>query len=506
MPPSYAYDPNALYGGKIENMTSKTEGGFTYNFSYNAAHIHAPTQLYYDKNGNSSGTPSEVHLFDVENRLSDVNKWDYVPISTKYLYDGSGEMVWRLSGPALDSSQIAKDVFIDGIYQERSMGCSGQMAVGNSYTKYYMALGRVIASRAGTITTAGQLPPGAVTFYAADHLGSTVATMNGSNGALLSRQQYYPFGAGRTGTAPERGYTGQQKEGADTSALGLYYYHARFYSPLLGHFVSADTITKDGLNRYGYATNNPIRYSDPTGHAPSEPPSGEIPQDHRQLYLIYLSELYGANLADVLFWAVGGEFEPYINLVAGLFGIEANVLAAVILNEMDARNFFDSDLFDSLAWALADGSRSVGIAQLSADAVMKNLRHYGLAPTSVRGTIDRLTRPIWAIIYAAGWLAVLQTQIAGRAAESGWTGDKRTALLIAYRGTDEVKGAVFRIIETNGCLLCDPGGPVVGQWLDVIDRFHEGNVHTLAVQITEYQSAAFKVNEARCVYGLGQFC
>ena len=30
------------------------------------------------------------------------------------------------------------------------------------------------------------------------------------------------------------------REGADTSSLGLYYYHARFYSPLLGHFVSAD--------------------------------------------------------------------------------------------------------------------------------------------------------------------------------------------------------------------------------------------------------------------------
>jgi hypothetical protein len=66
-------------------------------------------------------------------------------------------------------------------------------------------------------------------FYAPNYLANAVATMSGTDGAVLSRQQYYPFGAGRTGTAPERGYTGQQKEGADTSALGLYYYHARFY-------------------------------------------------------------------------------------------------------------------------------------------------------------------------------------------------------------------------------------------------------------------------------------
>lgn len=113
--------------------------------------------------------------------------------------------------------------------------------------------------------------------YAADHLGSTVATIDGASGAVLSRQQYYPFGAARTGTAPEKGYTGQQKEGADTSSLGLYYYHARFYpkrsrdravrdSPLLGHFVSADSLAVDGLNRYAYVVNNPILHTDDSGN------------------------------------------------------------------------------------------------------------------------------------------------------------------------------------------------------------------------------------------------
>jgi hypothetical protein len=47
--------------------------------------------------------------------------------------------------------------------------------------------------------------------------------------------------------------------------LGLYNYKARFYSTTLGRFASADTVTLDGLNRYAYVKNNPVRWNDPTG-------------------------------------------------------------------------------------------------------------------------------------------------------------------------------------------------------------------------------------------------
>lgn len=65
----------------------------------------------------------------------------------------------------------------------------------------------------------------------------------------------------------DRQFTGQRRE----SGLGLYDYNARFYDPLLGRFIQADTIVPDHrnpqlLNRYSYAGNNPIRYNDPDGH------------------------------------------------------------------------------------------------------------------------------------------------------------------------------------------------------------------------------------------------
>lgn len=50
------------------------------------------------------------------------------------------------------------------------------------------------------------------------------------------------------------------------------YYGARFYDPALGRFSSADTLIPEQIqgtqarDRYAGMNNNPVRYSDPTGH------------------------------------------------------------------------------------------------------------------------------------------------------------------------------------------------------------------------------------------------
>jgi len=55
------------------------------------------------------------------------------------------------------------------------------------------------------------------------------------------------------------------------ASIGLYNYGARFYSNSLARFLSADTIVPSpgnpqSLNRYAYVSNNPLKYTDPTGH------------------------------------------------------------------------------------------------------------------------------------------------------------------------------------------------------------------------------------------------
>jgi RHS repeat-associated protein len=100
--------------------------------------------------------------------------------------------------------------------------------------------------------------------------GSTVAVSDAA-GQAVGRVQYDPYGAVLTSTLPvtltERLFTGARFDGT----IGLYDYRARFYDPALGRFISADPVVPgagnpQALNRYAYVYNNPLRYTDPTGH------------------------------------------------------------------------------------------------------------------------------------------------------------------------------------------------------------------------------------------------
>jgi RHS repeat-associated protein len=70
-----------------------------------------------------------------------------------------------------------------------------------------------------------------------------------------------------TGTLPtDKKFTGQRLD-----ATGLYYYGARYYDATIGRFISADSKIPDpanpqSFNRYAYCINNPLKYTDPTGH------------------------------------------------------------------------------------------------------------------------------------------------------------------------------------------------------------------------------------------------
>jgi RHS repeat-associated protein len=110
----------------------------------------------------------------------------------------------------------------------------------------------------------------AVYYLHADHLGSASLTTDAS-GAKYGELRYKPYGETRYvwGSTPtDRRFTGQREE----ASLGsLYDFQARMYSPSLGRFLSADTIVPSpgnpqSLNRYSYALNNALKFTDPTGH------------------------------------------------------------------------------------------------------------------------------------------------------------------------------------------------------------------------------------------------
>jgi len=94
-----------------------------------------------------------------------------------------------------------------------------------------------------------------------------------TGGTLNTRQTYFPYGAKRVAdgsplpTGMDTTFTGQKSD----DSTGLMYYGARYYDTTLGRFTQADTIVPNpmnpqSLNRYVYVLNNPMRYTDPTGH------------------------------------------------------------------------------------------------------------------------------------------------------------------------------------------------------------------------------------------------
>jgi RHS repeat-associated protein len=133
---------------------------------------------------------------------------------------------------------------------------------------YYYAGAQMIAMRVLTGTTGNTLY-----YLHSDHLGSTSLTTD-INGAVLARQYYYPYGGVRPGPnnalPTDRTFTGHYTE---TGLGSLMYFRARYFSPLIGRFLSADSIVPEpgnpqALNRYAFVLNNPLKYTDPSGHFP----------------------------------------------------------------------------------------------------------------------------------------------------------------------------------------------------------------------------------------------
>jgi RHS repeat-associated protein len=89
------------------------------------------------------------------------------------------------------------------------------------------------------------------------------ASDNVSNAASLEVQAVFPY-------VKKYYYANGQRF---DSSSGLYYYNARYYDPHLGRFIQPDSLVPDPLNlqawnRFSYVYNNPLRYTDPSGHFP----------------------------------------------------------------------------------------------------------------------------------------------------------------------------------------------------------------------------------------------
>jgi RHS repeat-associated protein len=106
-----------------------------------------------------------------------------------------------------------------------------------------------------------------------DALGSTIALVDAS-GNLFTQYSYDPFGNTSVSGATNANafqYTGRENEGN-----GLYFYRARYYSPMLGRFVNEDPLGfgANSTNFYGYVHDDPMNLVDSIGLQSMSP--GEV--------------------------------------------------------------------------------------------------------------------------------------------------------------------------------------------------------------------------------------
>jgi RHS repeat-associated protein len=163
-----------------------------------------------------------------------------------YKYDGDGKRVWKTSGKLYWYGTGSDPVM------ETDLS-------GNLTDEYIFFGGKRIARRDSS---------GNVVYYMTDHLG-TSRIVTSSAGAILDESDFYPFGGERVITFSSGNtykFTGKER---DTES-GLDYMEARYYGSSMGRFMSPDPLgghleDPQTLNRYVYAGNNPLRFSDPTG-------------------------------------------------------------------------------------------------------------------------------------------------------------------------------------------------------------------------------------------------
>ena len=95
-------------------------------------------------------------------------------------------------------------------------------------------------------------------------------------GLEVTRLSYTPYGAIATlNSIGDNTVTYKFTGKVSDDQSGLLYYGSRYYDPMLGRFITADSMAPSDAgvdaqhwNRHAYALNNPLKYTDPNGKIP----------------------------------------------------------------------------------------------------------------------------------------------------------------------------------------------------------------------------------------------
>ncbi|BAU48577.1 hypothetical protein SVA_2025 [Sulfurifustis variabilis] len=253
---TYQYDA-------IGNITYKSDTGY-YTYGQNGSKPHAVTGV--------SGSVNATYVYDANGNmvLGGGRAITYTSFNKPYtIRSGAQTITFRYdaNGNRLVKASPSSTTMYVGRLYERVNGNAG------TEHRHYVYAGNSLVA----IRSTDDADVGPTRYIHTSHLDS-VDTITDENGNVVERLSFDPFGKrrqpnGQDATGPitsstTRGFTRHEHD----DEVGLINMNARLYDPVLGRFISPDTIVPSSLNsqafnRYSYVINNPLSLIDPSGHS-----------------------------------------------------------------------------------------------------------------------------------------------------------------------------------------------------------------------------------------------
>ena len=184
--------------------------------------------------GSSNGA---AMTYDAAGRLTNWTAPSGTTASDSFLYDNAGNRgLQTTSNTSYGTTTITDTITFDG-YTETSITNGATTTI-----KYYSVNGQKVAMHWN----------GTLYYLLSDSLGSSTVALK-DDGTTQAAQLFAPYGAVRhsSGTMPTTyNFTGQRLD----SETGLLYYNFRYYDPVSGRFVRADTVDTNakGMDAFAY--------------------------------------------------------------------------------------------------------------------------------------------------------------------------------------------------------------------------------------------------------------
>ena len=269
---TYGYD----LANRLTSWTATPAGGtastktYGYDNSGNLINNNGVTQTYDARNELTSDSNGNSYTYaadgDIATQSSPGNA-NYSFSSDAYgqqITDGFSSFAWDALGRVTSAGEAFNQSYSVALTYD---GMTSQVASDPSATYSRDPAGQIV----GVDTTSGVRTLALVDQH--DDLSGTFAATGTS---LASSTTWDPWGSvlASTGPAIQAGYQGQWTDPV-TQQVGM---GSRFYRPLVGGFINADTVPAAGGNSHAYVGDNPMSLTDPTGHSPSSdgPGNGTI--------------------------------------------------------------------------------------------------------------------------------------------------------------------------------------------------------------------------------------